>query len=136
MFFETSPSRDIPNISSRLRERTKAKRWGKSRLSESETQRYSEINCSENSWKIPSKHPVLSITNLYGDNDTRGKLLMQFFIEMLIMCCLWTSLLLNIPAGIYLLEINNRNTRTGCEICSKLTMVSLLLTLNIFHTLF
>ena len=50
-----------------------------------------------------------------------------------------------IPAGIYLLKVNNtidhRNTRTKCEICSKLTMkiperrhgvflVSLLLTLN------
>ena len=81
------------------------------------------------------------------------------------------------PAGIYLLKINNRNTRTRCEIRSKLTIkiserhqngqthssnssalggfsrlyptnclsvfdnfgvvsVSLLLTLNIFHTLF
>ena len=26
------------------------------------------------------------------------------------------------PAGIYLLKVNNRNTRTRCEICSKLTM--------------
>ena len=26
------------------------------------------------------------------------------------------------PAGIYLLKINNRNTRTRCEICSKLTV--------------
>ena len=40
-------------------------------------------------------------------------------------------------------KVNNRNTRTMCEICSKLTiktperrLVSLLLTLNIFHTLF
>ena len=45
------------------------------------------------------------------------------------------------PAGIYLLKVNNRNTRTRCEICSKLTintpeLVYLLLTLNIFHTLF
>ena len=27
-----------------------------------------------------------------------------------------------LPAGIYLLKINNRNTRTRCEICSKLTI--------------
>ena len=27
----------------------------------------------------------------------------------------------NIPAGIYFLKVNNRNTRTRCEICSKLT---------------
>ena len=28
----------------------------------------------------------------------------------------------NIPAGVYLLKVNNRNTRKRCEICSKLTM--------------
>ena len=27
-----------------------------------------------------------------------------------------------IPAGIYLLKVNNKNTRTRCEICSKLTI--------------
>ena len=26
-----------------------------------------------------------------------------------------------IPVGIYLLKVNNRNTRTRCEICSKLS---------------
>ena len=26
------------------------------------------------------------------------------------------------PAGIYLLKVNNRNTRTRCEICSKLVI--------------
>ena len=26
------------------------------------------------------------------------------------------------PAGIYMLKVNNRNTRTVCEICSKLTL--------------
>ena len=49
--------------------------------------------------------------------------------------------------GIYLLVVNNRNIKTRCELCSRLTtktpenaigvvLVSLLLTLNIFHTLF
>ena len=49
------------------------------------------------------------------------------------------------PAGNYKFKVNNRNTRTRCEMCSKLTikkperangivLVSLLLTLNIFHT--
>ena len=28
----------------------------------------------------------------------------------------------NYPAGIYLLKVKNRNTRTRCEICSKLTI--------------
>ena len=26
------------------------------------------------------------------------------------------------PVGIYLLKVNNRDTRTRCEICSKLTI--------------
>ena len=29
------------------------------------------------------------------------------------------------PAGIYLLKINNRNNRTRCEICAKLTIKTL-----------
>ena len=47
------------------------------------------------------------------------------------------------PADIYLLKVNSRNTRTRCEICSKLIvktlerrLLSLLLTLSIFHHLF
>ena len=50
-------------------------------------------------------------------------------------------------AGIHLLKVNNRNTRTRCEIYSKLTiktperhhdvvLASLLLTMNISHILF
>ena len=57
------------------------------------------------------------------------------------------SITANRPSDIYLLKVNNRNTRTSCEICSKVTiktpndassivLVSFLLTLNIFHTLF
>ena len=50
----------------------------------------------------------------------------------------------SIPGGIYLLKVSNRNTTTRCEICSKLTIktperrhpVPLLITFNIFHTLF
>ena len=50
------------------------------------------------------------------------------------------------PVDIYLLKVNNANTRTTCEIYPKLTMkaperhgvvlVSLLLTLDILHVLF
>ena len=50
------------------------------------------------------------------------------------------------PVGIYLLKGNNKNTRTRCEIFKinnkdtrttpGVALVSLLLTLNIFHTLF
>ena len=51
-------------------------------------------------------------------------------------------------ASIYVFKVNNRHTRRRCEICSKLTiktperyangvnLVYLLLTSNIFHTLF
>ena len=54
-----------------------------------------------------------------------------------------TNLCLIIPVNIYLLKVNNRNTRKGFKICSKLTikrperhdvvLVFLLLTLNILH---
>ena len=30
--------------------------------------------------------------------------------------------IVDIPAGIYLLKVNNGNTRTRCKICSKLTI--------------
>ena len=42
----------------------------------------------------------------------------------------WKNLIIDVyrvlniplPAGIYLLKVDNRNTRTRCKICSKLTM--------------
>ena len=50
------------------------------------------------------------------------------------------------PVCNYMFKVNNRNTRARCGICSELSiktpkrrqnvLVSLLLTLNIFHTLF
>ena len=42
------------------------------------------------------------------------------------------------PAGIHLFKVNNRNTRIMCEVYSKLSvaLVSLLLILNIFYSLF
>ena len=30
--------------------------------------------------------------------------------------------LISLPAGNYMFKVNNRNTRTRCEICSKLTI--------------
>ena len=41
----------------------------------------------------------------------------SFFIKIMFFKCKQC-----IPAGIYLLKVNNRNTRTRCEICSKLTI--------------
>ena len=34
----------------------------------------------------------------------------------------WSELSCNYPADIYLLKVNNRNTRTRCETSSKLTI--------------
>ena len=70
------------------------------------------------------------------------------FVYCFVTLCKLTSLFqrLNLnPVSIYLLKVNNRSTRTRCEICSKsaiktqndasgVVLVSLLLTLNIFHT--
>ena len=51
----------------------------------------------------------------------------------------WTYSVHFCPAGNCMFKVNNRNTRTRCEIYSKLrvktTMVSLLLALKIFHTI-
>ena len=55
------------------------------------------------------------------------------------------KLLMPDPSGSYMFKVNNRNTRTRCEICSKLTIKltlycykvnTLLLTLNLIRTLF
>ena len=46
---------------------------------------------------------------------------------------------MELPAGNYMFKVNNRNTRTRCEICSKLIIKipeRLLLTLNVFYILF
>ena len=50
-------------------------------------------------------------------------LLKKFLMENFIFCVVWNMRLINnFLAGIYLVKINNRNTRTRYEICSKLTM--------------
>ena len=55
--------------------------------------------------------------NFKNKNSTAGPVLLKFV----------DSMFLNIysrifPTGIYLLKVNNRNTRTRFEICSKLTI--------------
>ena len=66
-----------------------------------------------------------------------------FYIERILKC--WFSLIWYLLSGIYLLKSNYRSTKTRCEIYSKLiiktpvrpgvVLLSLSLTLNIFHTL-
>ena len=46
----------------------------------------------------------------------------QYFCSCLIKGTLLATKLKSYPAGIYLFKVNNRNTRTRYEICSKLTI--------------
>ena len=52
----------------------------------------------------------------------------QLMDDIILLChCLWQwadqrFILGHLPAGIYLLKINNINNRARCEICSKLTI--------------
>ena len=61
-------------------------------------------------------------------------------------CCFSVLFKVN-PVGIYLFKVNNRNTRTRCEICSRLTIKTserchwhssgvFIVNFNHFHTLF
>ena len=50
----------------------------------------------------------------YHENETLFSLWMKKFIYRVLMRI--------IPVGIHLLKVNNRNTRTRCEMCSKLTI--------------
>ena len=80
-------------------------------------------------------------------NDTRREKLCQLstrtaaWLLLTFFMCLrnqLNSLYAIIPADNNMFKVNKRNIRTRCEICLKLTIktpLSLLLTLNIFHTL-
>ena len=85
-----------------------------------------------------------SVEGIWYRNSTRVKTVFLFMSVHLDSAKHWNQVN---SAGIYLLKVNKRNTRTRCEICSELTvvtpkrcqcrrLVSLSLTLNIFHTLF
>ena len=93
-------------------------------------------------WKVSFIIPVLIFPQLsfhvYFQNQFERPLFRPWYQ--------WTNVLefprikifLSGPAGNYLFKVNNRNTITRCEICSKLTivnsvvLVSLLLTLTYF----
>ena len=102
-------------------------------------------------------HAFRPATLLKRHSNTSVFLWILKFLRIPVLKIIWERLLLvlcqpcqsiftlqnKFPAGIYMLKVNNRNTRTRCEICSELTiktpgvvLVSLLLTLNIFHTFF
>ena len=52
-------------------------------------------------------------------NEVLGNLYFKLARLVLKACWLFSN---ETPAGIYLLKVNNRNTKTRCAICSKLTM--------------
>ena len=65
--------------------------------------------------KCPGNHHIV-----YGD-----LLMLKFLRDEIRVISSWIiDFAVNIifPAGIYLLKVNNRNSRTRCEICSKLTI--------------
>ena len=74
------------------------------------------MNCSHQIWAAERLGGTSSVqTNLKVTNDTIMQLSCEFGKT--------TQFHVNSgPAGIYLLKVNKRNTRTRCGICSKLTI--------------
>ena len=60
-----------------------------------------------------NKYAISTINMQYLCNISRKKWTMKLIFSMLIGIK---------PAGIYMLKVNNRNTRARCEICWKLTI--------------
>ena len=56
-------------------------------------------------------------------NFLRTPVLKNFCVWLLLKKAMWIALSSGkiSPAGNYMIKVNNRNTRTRCEICSKLT---------------
>ena len=55
-------------------------------------------------------------------NTSKRKSWLIFIIIMIILNYLNLMMINAYPAGIYQLEVKNKNTRTRCEICLKLTI--------------
>ena len=58
---------------------------------------------------------------LYNETTTKNTVLKSYF-DKLKEVKVNVVLNVSIPAGNYLPKVNNKNTRTRCEICSKLTI--------------
>ena len=65
-------------------------------------------------------------------DDVHEKLEFQFSTEKQHLI-FWSQL---ITTSLTCLKVNKRNTRKRCEICSKLTLLKLSLTLNVFYIFF
>ena len=82
-------------------------------------------------WPVPSDYkPRRSNQIIRGGQRGRSEYIKKSLVT--------DNISFGTPVGIYMFKVNNGNTRTRCEMCSKLMLsqVSLVLTLNIFHTLF
>ena len=51
-----------------------------------------------------------------------GSFLVKYNSYLIIILTLFTYRARDFPADIYLLKLNNRNTREKCELCSRLTI--------------
>ena len=71
-----------------------------------------------NSWD----YSTMSKTIIYHENPRKTTLIVQVLVQTgwKTSCAMIIKFVL--AAGIYLLKVNNRNTRTTCQICSKLTI--------------
>ena len=70
---------------------------------------------------IPTALSVISGSSYYCDNKCSTVLAAYTHADLILssFCCLF-------PAGNYMFKVNNRNIRTRCEICSKVTIKTLI----------
>ena len=81
------------------------------KISYGNTRKMCEI-CSELTLKIPEQRQLCR-SGVFIDNFEH---MSHLFVVILFL------VLNKYPAANYILKVNNRNTRTRCEICSKLTI--------------
>ena len=74
--------------------------------------------CLLGEWKLINLLKILLILELKS-GDHPGS---QFFYKCAYYCLVTPGVLHLNPVSIYLLKVNNKNTRARCEICSKLTI--------------
>ena len=70
-------------------------------------------------WSYPTKDVIKNVFHQVLLHNHVTHLLDKFISKNVYN---WRIIILSNPADIYLLKVNNRNTRTRCEICSKLTI--------------
>ena len=77
------------------------------------------------SFSTPWKHQkTFRFSDVFKGVEKRctGSKCVKHTQELAFQTCIPLNLSTPVPGGIYLLKINNRNTKKSCEICSKLTI--------------